>query len=272
MAPRTAEADTTSASHSGTEVQWKLVTIKPSHYCEKARWALDLAKVSFVEESHFPMFSRFHTLPIGGKTTPLLTSGKGPSKVTYTESDDIVDYCDSLLPVEKKLLIEGRREEIDEWRKIANEIGDHTRRLAYFNMFKYTKNLAYEVLSDNVSKRQKRMAKIMMPMIKGVVKGALKVNEKETTKSIERLNSLLDKADKAIEEGDGYLVGGKFTAADLSFASLMAPIIFPPEFDAKMPQPEDLPDQFRKVVEEYRSRPSGKHCLRIFSSYRPKKN
>ncbi len=30
----------------------RLVTIRYSHYCEKARWALERARVDFVEERH----------------------------------------------------------------------------------------------------------------------------------------------------------------------------------------------------------------------------
>ena len=36
--------------------EYLLITIPPSHYCEKARWALDYARIPYREERHPPLF------------------------------------------------------------------------------------------------------------------------------------------------------------------------------------------------------------------------
>ena len=50
----------------------RLITIPFSHYCEKARWALDRAGVSYVEEPHLPGLHMGPMRKAGGKTVPVL--------------------------------------------------------------------------------------------------------------------------------------------------------------------------------------------------------
>ena len=45
---------------------YRLMTIGPSHYCEKARWALDYLGIDYVEEKHPPMIHWGWSLPSGG--------------------------------------------------------------------------------------------------------------------------------------------------------------------------------------------------------------
>src|SRR4051812_44721934 len=53
-----------------------LITIPISHYCEKARWALDRAGLDYVERPHLQVF---HWAAVrragGGKTAPVLVRG-----------------------------------------------------------------------------------------------------------------------------------------------------------------------------------------------------
>ena len=45
----------------------RLITIRFSHYCEKARWALDRGRIAYEERSHLPLFAWF--LPDGPTVT-----------------------------------------------------------------------------------------------------------------------------------------------------------------------------------------------------------
>jgi glutathione S-transferase len=47
----------------------RLVTIPISHYCEKARWALDRAGVPYREEAHIQAVHRLATRRAGGGVT-----------------------------------------------------------------------------------------------------------------------------------------------------------------------------------------------------------
>ena len=69
----------------------RLVTIGASHYCEKARWALERARLPFREERHPPVFHVFVAKRLaGGRSTPVLVTPSG----TFPDSTDILKYVD----------------------------------------------------------------------------------------------------------------------------------------------------------------------------------
>jgi len=85
-----------------------------------------------------------------------------------------------------------------------------------------------------------------------------------------RLREELDAAAGRLAEGP-YLCGAHFTAADLTFAALLAPVlcITPEEgFGAVLPSLDDLDEEARALVEETRSHPAGQFALRMFAEER----
>src|SRR5262245_4880114 len=69
-----------------------LITIPLSHYCEKARWALDHIGLTYLEQPHAPLFHRFATRRNDGRTVPvLLHAGK-----SFTDSKAILVYADAM--------------------------------------------------------------------------------------------------------------------------------------------------------------------------------
>jgi glutathione S-transferase len=72
-------------------------------------------------------------------------------------------------------------------------------------------------------------------------------------------------------EGKRYLVGDRFTAADLAFACMAAPILLPrPEegYGAVLPPLEETPPAFAEVAREMRETPAGRFALRMFRQER----
>src|SRR3954470_17820273 len=73
----------------------RLFTIPISHYCEKARWALDRAGLAYVEERHVQGVHRFVSRRYGGVgTLPVLVTEDG----VFNQSEWIVRYADERLP------------------------------------------------------------------------------------------------------------------------------------------------------------------------------
>ncbi|MEA2123856.1 MAG: glutathione S-transferase, partial [Solirubrobacteraceae bacterium] len=63
-------------------------------------------------------------------------------------------------------------------------------------------------------------------------------------------------------------VGDRFTAADLTFAALAAPIVLPPEYGVPLPRLDELPAPMAAVVRELREHPAGKFALEMFRTER----
>ena len=77
-----------------------LITIPISHFCEKARWALDRAGISYTERAHLQLLHRFAARRAGGgNTVPVFVCTDG----VLGESAEIVDYADAHGPPERRL-------------------------------------------------------------------------------------------------------------------------------------------------------------------------
>src|SRR5262245_37799596 len=73
----------------------RLITIPFSHYCEKARWALDRVGATYVEDGHLPLF---HYVPVrragGHRTVPVLVH----DGALIGDSTDIIAWADARAP------------------------------------------------------------------------------------------------------------------------------------------------------------------------------
>eukprot|EP00961_Rhodomonas_salina_P230376 3113293-Rhodomonas_salina.1 len=98
----------------------KLLTIPASHYCEKARWALHLAKLPFTEIGHAPILSYMSTMPRGTRAVPVLLRDDGSQ---LNDSSDIVKFCGESV---KSLYPNKRAEELEKY--YSDKLGPHTRR------------------------------------------------------------------------------------------------------------------------------------------------
>lgn len=112
----------------------RLITIRFSHYCEKARWALDRAAVPYVEESHVPILSWLATFGVGAKrTVPALVTETG----TLSDSTDILHWVDKQSGA-TPLFLNSSKEveaEIAAWENDFDlHLGPAARRITYFMM------------------------------------------------------------------------------------------------------------------------------------------
>jgi glutathione S-transferase len=78
----------------------RLVTIPISHYCEKARWALERAGLAYREERHVQGLHRIAArLAGGGRTVPVLVTLEG----ALGESEEILRWVEERTPRERRL-------------------------------------------------------------------------------------------------------------------------------------------------------------------------
>ncbi len=67
-----------------------------------------------------------------------------------------------------------------------------------------------------------------------------------------------------LADGRKYLLGNDFWAADLTFACLAAPTVFPAEYGVPFPQLDQIPHQWAKQIQEFLENPAGKYVLRLY--------
>jgi glutathione S-transferase len=84
-----------------------------------------------------------------------------------------------------------------------------------------------------------------------------------------KLRLAFDEIGRRLAASSGpYLVGDRFTAADLTFAALAAPALLPPGHPGMRTTVETTPDRVRALVEELRATPAGRHALQMYTEHR----
>ena len=244
-----------------------LITIPISHYCEKARWALDRAGVNYQERAHLQVL---HWIPVtragGKKTAPVLVWGDR----VFTDSADIVEEASArgpsgreLFPDDPAAAAEVRALQSD----FDSDLGPEGRRWMY-NALHGRRDIAVAYGCTGVPAWQRRALPFAYPVVVRVIDRYLDVTPATAARSEATVRASFDSVAERLGDGRPYLCGERFSAADLTFASLAAPMLMPPEYGVPLPQPEELPVAMAATVRELREHPAGAYALKMFREER----
>ncbi len=244
-----------------------LITIPISHYCEKARWALDWAGIKYQERAHLQVL---HWIPVnragGNKTAPVLVWGDR----VFTESADIVEEASAKAPPDRGLF-PGDPAAAAEVRALQSDfdadLGPEGRRWMY-NALRGHRDIAVAYGCTGVPAWQRRALPFAYPVVVRIINRYLDVTPATAARSEAAVRKTFDAVAERLGDGRPYLCGDRFSAADLSFASLAAPMLMPPEYGVPLPQPEELPAAMAATVRELRTHPAGAHALKMFREER----
>ncbi len=245
----------------------RLITIPISHYCEKARWALDRAQLPYREERHVQGIHRVAARRAGGgSTVPVLVT----PQATIGESHEILEWVDRSVAPERRLFPaqRGARAEVDALcRRLDQRLGPAGRRLVYIHMFAQ-RELVFAFNDRGVPAWEDRALRWGWPLLRrfvgrelGIVRGTLAEDEAAVFGELDHVASLLS-------DGRAHLCGERFGAADLTFAALTAPVIVPPEYGVPLPQPGVMRPATAALVERARRHPAGRYALTLFARHR----
>lgn len=259
----------------------RLVTIRFSHYNEKARWALDRFEIPYEEEGYMPGMHPLGVLPLAPRfglgtsnriatplATPVLVTDEG---TCIRESSRIVRWAsDRFGNAETSLYPDAEVEELE--KRFSERLGPHTRRFGYFTAFG-APELLEQVAEGNVGPVQARWFIRLYPLIQRFIAGRLGVTDERAARSRVVIAEEMEDVSRRIE-GRRFLVGDRFTAADLAFACMIAPTLLPsPEegYGAFFPPLDLCPPEFETFAREMRTTPAGVFALRLFREERGKR-
>jgi glutathione S-transferase len=246
---------------------YRLVSIPASHYCEKARWALDRLDVPYQEEGHPPVLHwRAARSAGGGRTVPILVTDLG----VMPDSTDILQFLDARHAGDWRPYPqdETARAEVEELEELFDtRLGPHTRRVVYYYLLQYKHHFLQSILAG-VGSGERALFKFSLPVMKLLLRKGMNITPSSAERSLEKVREVFATVDERLGDGKKFLVGDAFTAADLTFAALAAPVLLPREYGSVLPPLAELPDDLLAVVEEFRSAPSGEFALRIYRDFR----
>jgi glutathione S-transferase len=263
-------------------IKARLVTIPFSHYCEKARFALDLSPLAYTEEAHAP---GFHRLAMKGlsedsnkNSVPLLILEQQSSDNTPVPpvklqcSTKILQYLHSTYPAELGHWFPSDPDECEAaLNLISNDLeklGVHARRWAYSYLLQETAT-AKRVFSTGVPFVERSAMPVAFSPIKNAIAKGYNITAEKGAESLDICQKIFDMLDERLSDGRRYLLkGDKISAVDITFAALSYPLLAPKEFDAIAFSFEDYPAEMKAITEHFRQTAAGKHALRLYNEER----
>jgi len=109
---------------------------------------------------------------------------------------------------------------------------------------------------------------LITPLARRLVRAAYKVSAEGAQRSLQQVEAVFQQVDRQLSDGRRFLVGDRFSAADLTFASLAAPVLYPQGYRAVHPPLEAMSAATRAQVELLRATPAGQFALRLFAEER----
>jgi glutathione S-transferase len=245
----------------------RLVTIPISHYCEKARWGLERAGISYREERHVQGVHRFAARRAGGgATVPVLVTPDG----SIGDSAEILLWVDERTDRGQRLLAADRNDRLEEaafCRRLDERLGPRGRRLMYVHMLAQ-RGLALRFNNAGVAAWEDRLTRVGWSSIGRLIGRVLEIRPGIEVEDEEAVWDELDFVAQRLSDGRPYLSGERFGAADLTFAALAAAVVVPPDYGTPLPQPELLPPAMAAIVRRAREHPAGCHALALYDGHR----
>ena len=245
----------------------RLVTIPISHYCEKARWALERAGLAYREERHIQGIHRVAARRAGGgPTVPVLVTPDG----VLGQSEQILAWADERTPPHERLFpVEpGARQEVERvCRRLDQRLGPRGRRLMYVHMLAQRK-LMLRFNNAGVPPWEDLAMRWGWPILVRFAHRALGIRPGIEIEDEAAVWQELDFVAGLLADGRPFLCGERFGAADLTFAALSAAVVVPPVYGVPLPQPELLPPHTAALVEHAREHPAGRYALDLFARHR----
>ena len=229
----------------------RLYVLAPSHFCERARWALDQAGVAYVEERWALGPHALHARRLTAPRTclPILDIGTR----VIQDSSAILDWC--ALP--------GCLPELE--RRFAERIGPLVRRYLYAALLNEPASNVLDILLDGVPAVEAGLARITWPVVRQAMIAGMGAQAEQRPGLAREIAGALAWFGNHVA-GRPYIVGDEFGRADLTAASLLAPLARPKE--RPLYQMARLPEDAEAALAAWRETEALRWVLRVYADHR----
>ncbi len=245
----------------------RLITIPISHFCEKARWGLDRAAIPYVEEPHVPIVHVAYALRASRRrTVPVLVSAGGEA---ISESSAILRWVDGHLDPAERLYPSGpdgiEAARIEAW--LDEGLGPDGRLWMYDSTLGDLRAVS-PWLTVGTPRAERWMQRWGGWALAGLVRRFLTVSPENAVTALQQVDRVFDDVARMLCDGRPHLCGERFTAADLAFAALSAPVLVPEAYGSPLPPLDALPAAMAAEVRRLREHDAGRFALRLYEERR----
>ena len=241
----------------------KLLEFPHSHYCEKARWALDYKRVPY---EAIPIMPGLHMITVRRYAPDtllpvLLRDGKA-----VQGSTQIINYLEENFP-DRRLTPNDpglRQACLKLEATMDKQLGENIRQILYHRLLAYPDFVRYCFTHPMPSYKQ-WMFSLMYPVIRRKIYQTVVISDGEVNKALGEFALAMQALLQKIQHRP-YLIGDHFGRADLTVASMLAFINMP----SQHPFPWiEIPDpQIRAFFDSYQDHPVIVWAKDIYRNYR----
>lgn len=236
-----------------------------SHYCEKARWALD----------HFGIDHELKPVMVGTHRRIAKKLGASRGSVPFLQVGDhviagssaIIDWCEKQ-PSAPGVSLEGS--DAAQVRAIEKRLDDiagvHVRRFFYSDALTSAPESVRPYFSNGLPLWQRAAVTLAWSRIVEIMKQGMDLGPEQGLASRAILDGELAWLDGLLADGRPYLTGKDWTRADLTAASLLAPLVAPKEHPVY--QVENYPEIVIATMKEWAERPILRFVLEAYATHR----
>jgi glutathione S-transferase len=256
------------------ELRLRLHTITFSHYVEKARWCLDRLGVPYDEVPNIGILG----VLLSGRTVPWLEVPPGLTRIG--DSSRILRFLwgeyAGVLPADRTWFLEPTPAALQLEAQLDRRLGIDVRVWLYEHLLREP-DLSYRswgIAEPGIPRWQRALLLVLRPVLAFAVRRMLGVTPARAERALARTQEIFEEMDALLADGRRYLTGSTLTFADITFASLGALAVLPPEYPGnRLGGPrltlDDVRDlEWKAEVERFRARPSGQFILRLYREER----
>lgn len=234
-----------------------------SHYNEKVRWALDWKGIAHARKVLTIDYLPRALLATGKPTLPVLfINGKAISdSTTIIETLEGLQPAPALYPPDRRMC--ARALELEDF--LDEELGPAARTAIVGWAFYNDPKMAVRVLSTGMPKSAQSFILGALPVFKPFYTWRHKIRPDNIEAARATVRACLDRIEREIQPS-GFLVGDRFSVADLTAAALLAPIVQPKDLEFK-PEQEDQ-DALASYRDSVIDHPAAQWAGDIFDRYR----
>jgi len=246
----------------------RLITFPPSADTETARWILAHHRALYREVPQSAVGSalaaarRLTKIPI-----LLTTAGK------FSGSRQIADHLDAQSPSERRLIPDDAAMAVEInrlWAEYNGGMVAWIAQWAYFYVFQ-DRDLTLRMTTFGVPRWQRYLDRRLRPVFVWVMRQGLGNRTRSVAvDALGRCHRKFDEVDERMRDGRPYLLGDRFTLADVAFCACAGPLMLASDYGGPLPQLVDVPEEMRREVLGFRERAAGRYALRTYAThYRP---
>ncbi len=256
-----------------------LVTIPYSHYCELARWAMDMSQTEYKEMKYMP---GYHMNVVGRLRKK--KENRSNSSFAGQESDHhggrrkysvpLVAMPDGTILRDSWEILEKFMGPVDpSWKDLLdNKLGISLRQLAYF----YYLNPKNKDLLNNILNQTTLSERIYWFFFGNIVKKSMYELMAITKENIEESKKVIfdvfEKASEKLNSNPHSLTEESFfTPTDMAFCALGSIAVFPEKYSGntvKMGSIESFPTDYQEIIKFCRNTTAGKFILNCYETKR----